>query len=75
MNEMKQQLALYQQLYYNRGKEGEQLMQKNREANLRHNQKKKLEEYIVGNDLSEEGLTPTQSTEITTDKKPSRKKR
>ena len=73
-DEIKQQLALYQRLY-NKRKEDEQFMQKKREARLRHNQKKKLKEYIEENNLSEEDLTPTQINEIMTDKKPSGKKR
>ena len=44
MDEIKQQLALYQRLY-NKRKEDEQFMQKKHEARLRHNQKKKLKEY------------------------------
>ena len=75
MDEIKQQLALCQRLYYNKRKEDEQFMQKKREPRLRHNQKKKLKEYIEENNLSEEDLTPTQSNEIITDKKPSGKKR
>ena len=74
MDEIKQQLALYQRPY-NKRKEDEQFMQKKHEARLRHNQKKKLKEYIEENNLSEEDLTPTQITEIITDKKPSGKKR
>ena len=75
MDEIKQQLALYQRLYYNKRKEDEQFMIKKREASLRHNQKKKLKEYIAENSLSEEDLTPTQISEIIADKKPSGKKR
>ena len=75
MDEIKQQLALYQRLYYSKRKEDEQFMQKKREASLRHTQKKKLKEYIEEMNISEEDLTPTQITEIITDKKPSGKKR
>ena len=75
MDEIKQQLALYQRLYYNKRKEDEHFMLKKRETSLRHNQKKKLKEYIEENNLSEEDLTPTQINEIITDKKPSGKKR
>ena len=35
MDEIKQQLALYQRLYYNKRKEDEQFMRKKREASLR----------------------------------------
>ena len=74
-DEIKQQLALYQRLYYNERKENEQFMLKKREASLRHAQKKRIKEYIEENKLSEEDLTPTQINEIITDKKPSGKKR
>ena len=75
MDEIKQQLALYQRLYYNKRKEDEQFMQKKREASLRQNHRKRIKEYIEENNLSEEDLTPTQITEIISDKKPSGKKR
>ena len=75
MDEIKQQLALYQRLYYNKRKEDEQFMQTKREASLRHNQKKRIKEYMEENNLSEEDLTPTQITEIISHKKPSGKKR
>ena len=75
MDEIKQQLALYQRLYYNKRKEDEQFMQKKREASLMHNQKKRVKEYMEKNSLSEEDLTPTQITEIISDKKPSGKNR
>ena len=75
MDEIKQQLALYQRLYYSKRKEDEKFMQKKREASLRHAQKKRIKEYIEENNLSEGDLTPTQINEIITDKKPSGKKR
>ena len=75
MDEIKQQLALYQRLYYNKRKEDEQFMKKKREASLRHNQKKRIKEYIEEMNISKEDLTPTQITEIISDKKPSGKKR
>ena len=67
MDKINQQLALYQRLYYNKRREDEQFMQKKREARLRHNQKKRIKEYMEENNLSED-LTPTQITEIITDK-------
>ena len=51
MDEIKQQLALYQRLYYNKRKEDEQFMKKKREASLRHAQKKRIKEYIEENKL------------------------
>ena len=50
-------------------------MKKKREASLRHNQKKRIKEYIEEMNISKEDLTPTQITEIISDKKPSGKKR
>ena len=50
-------------------------MKKKREASLRHNQKKRIKEYIEEMNTSKEDLTPTQITEIISDKKPSGKKR
>ena len=44
MDEIQQQLALYQKLNYTKRKEDEQFMQKKPEASLRHAQKKKLKE-------------------------------
>ena len=66
---------MYQRLYYNKRKEDEQFMKKKREASLRHNQKKRIKEYIEEMNISKEDLTPTQITEIISDKKPSGKKR
>ena len=54
MDEIKQQLALYQRLYYNKRKEDEQFMQKKRDASIRQNQKKKVKEYAEANGTSEE---------------------
>ena len=68
MDEIKQQLALYQRLYYNKRKGDKQFMQKKREASLRHNQKKRIKEHMEENNLSEEDLTPTQITEKISDK-------
>ena len=56
-------------------KEDEQLMQKMRDASLRHIQKKKIKEYVEEKNISEEDLTPTQITAIIIDKKPNGKKR
>ena len=75
IDEIKQQLALYQRLYYNKRKEDEQFMQKKRDSSARHLQKKKIKEYIEENKLKEEDLSPTQITDIITDKKFSGKKR
>ena len=75
MDEIKQQLALYQRLYYNKRKEDEQFMQKKRDASIRQNQKKKVKEYAEANGISEEELTPSQIDEIRNEKKQVGKKR
>ena len=75
MDEIKQQLALYQRLYYNKRKEDEQFMQKKRDASIRQNQKKKVKEYAEANNISEEELTPSQIDEIRNEKKQVGKKR
>ena len=72
MDEIKQQLALYQRLYYNKRKDDEQ---KKRDASIRHNQKKKVKEYAEANNISEEELTPSQIDEIRNEKKQVGKKR
>ena len=46
MDEIKQQLALYQRLYYAKRREDEQFMQKKRETSLRHAQKNRIKEYV-----------------------------
>ena len=74
MDEIKQQLALYQRLYYNKRKD-EQFMQKKRDASIRHNQKKKVQEYIETNNISEEELTPSQIDEVRNEKKASRQEK
>ena len=75
MDEIKQQLTLYQRLYYNKRKEDEQFMQKKRDASIRHNQKNKVKEYTEANNISEEELTPSQIDEIRNEKKQVGKKR
>ena len=74
MDEIKQQLALYQRLYNNKRKD-EQFMQKKRDASIRHNQKKKVQEYIETNNISEEELTPSQIDEVRNEKKASRQEK
>ena len=75
MDEIKQQLALYQRLYYNKWKEDEQFMQKKRDASIRQNQRKKVKEYAEANGISEEELTPSQIDDIRNEKKQVGKKR
>ena len=45
MDEIKEQLAIYSRLYYNKRRNDEKYMQKKRESALRHNQRKKIKEY------------------------------
>ena len=68
MDEIKEQLALHQRLYYAKRREDEQFMQKKRDASLRHLQKKKIQEYAEEMNIREEDLTHTQITEIMNEK-------
>ena len=63
IDEIQQQLALYQRLYYAKRKEDEQFMQNKREASLRHLQNMKNKENVEEMNISEEDLTRTQITE------------
>ena len=45
MEEIKDQLAIYNRLYYHKRNKDEAYMQKKRESAQRHNQKKKIKEY------------------------------
>ena len=75
MDEIKQQLALYQRLYYAKRRDDEQFMRKKREACLRHAQKKRIKEYIEDKNISEEELTPSQINEIIAEKQTTGKRR
>ena len=75
MDEIKQQLALYQRLYYNKRKEDEQFIQKKRDTSIRQKQKKKVKEYAEAKGISEEELTPSQIDEIRNEKKQVDKKK
>ena len=60
MDEIKQQLAIYSRLYYNKRRNDEKYMQKKRESALRHNQRKKIKEYEEANNIK---LNPDELTE------------
>ena len=64
MEEILEQLAIYNRLYYSKRREDESYMQKKREASQRHLQKKKTREYeekhnikLNPDEISEELLT------------------
>ena len=75
LEEIKEQLAIYNRLYYNLRKDDEKYMQKKRDAGLRHAQKKSIKEYVQTHNLNQEDLTERQITEIMNDKRPSGRKR
>ena len=72
MDEIKEQLAIYSRLYYNKRRK-----QKKRESALRHNQRKKIKEYEEANNikLNPDELTEELLSEIMNAKKPFKAKR
>ena len=60
MDEIKEQLAIYSRLYYNKRRNDEKYTQKKRESALRHNQRKKIKEYEEANNIK---LNPDELTE------------
>ena len=60
MDEIKEQLAIYSRLYYNKRRNDEKCMQKKRESALRHNQRKKIKEHEEANNIK---LNPDEITE------------
>ena len=75
LEEIKEQLAIYNRLYNNLRKDDEKYMQKKYDAVLRHAQKKIIKKYVQTHNLNQEDLTERHITEITNDKKPSGRKR
>ena len=77
MDEIKEQLAVYSRLYYNKRRNDEKYMQKKRESALRHNQRKKIKEYEEANNikLNPDELTEELLSEIMNAKKPFKAKR
>ena len=60
MDEIKEQLAIYSRLYYNKRRNDEKYMQKKRESALRQNQRKKIKEYEEAKNIK---LNPDELTE------------
>ena len=52
IEEIKEQLAIYNRLYYHKRNKDEAYMQKKRESAQRHNQKKKIKEYEQANSIT-----------------------
>ena len=76
LEEIKEQLAIYNRLYYNLRKDDEAyIMQKKRDAGLRHAHKKRIKEYVQTHNINQEDLSEKQITDIMNDKKPSGRKR
>ena len=60
MEEIKEQLAIYNRLYYHKRNKDEAYMQQKRESAQRHNQKKKIKEYEEANNIK---ISPDEMTE------------
>ena len=74
LDEIREQLAIYNRLYYNLRKDDEAHMQKKRDAGLRHAQKKRIKEYVQTHNIKREDLTEKQITEIMNEKPSGRKR-
>ena len=68
LEEIKEQLAIYNRLYYNLRKDDEAYMQKKRDAGLRHAHKQRITEYVQTHNINQEDLTEKQITDILNDK-------
>ena len=77
MDEIKEQLAIYSRLYYNKRRNDEKYMQMKRESAQRHNQKKKIREYEAMHNIkiSPDEMTEELLSEILNAKKPLKAKR
>ena len=75
LDEIREQLEIYNRLYYNLRKDDEAYMQKKRDDGLRHAQKKRIKEYVQTHNINQEDLREKQISEIMNDKKPSCRKR
>ena len=76
IEEIKEQLAIYNRLYYHKRNKDEAYMQKKRESAQRHNQKKKIKEYEQANNitLKPEEINDELLSEILNAKKPMKHK-
>ena len=76
IEEIKEQLAIYNRLYYHKRNKEEAYMQKKRESAQRHNQKKKIKEYEQANNitLKPEEINDELLSEILNAKKPMKPK-
>ena len=71
IDEIREQLALYNRLYYNKRREDKEYLDKKRASRDRYLEKKKMEKYIAENgiDISVVKLTPEQKAEALASKK------
>ena len=76
MDEIKEQLAIYNRLYYHKRNSDEAYMQKKRESAQRHLQKKKIKEYEEANNikLNPDEINDELLSEILKAKKPMKSK-
>ena len=71
IEEIREQLALYNRLYYNKRREDKEYLDKKKASRDRYLEKKKMEKYIAENgiDISVVKLTPEQKAEALASKK------
>ena len=71
IDEIREQLALYNRLYYNKRREDKEYLDKKRASRDRYLEKKKIEKYIAENgiDISVVKLTPEQKAEALASKR------
>ena len=71
IDEIREQLALYNRLYYNKRREDKEYLDKKRASRDRYLEKKKMERYIAENgiDITTVKLTPEQKSEALTSKR------
>ena len=71
IDEIREQLALHNRLYYNKRREDKEYLDKKRASRDRYLEKKKMEKYIAENgiDISVVKLTPEQKAEALAGKK------
>ena len=71
MDEIREQLALYNRLYYNKRREDKEYLEKKKASRDRYVEKKKMEKYIAENgiDITAVKLTPEQKSEALGSKK------
>ena len=74
MEEIKEQIAIYQRLYYHRRKNEKAYMQKKKDASERHKQKKQLKKFIEENAINLDEVNQEQILQMMKEREPTRVK-